>query len=446
MFDEGKYNNLGDENQPSDIQEEFTPEENNTEAIKEIITEGSPKSKDNPLIHIFRQLIKLFNAPAQAFENLRGTSIGWPFLVLLIVFLVYVVASAVIGYINTKDAWEDSLFMLSLFFPFFNIFSAGGLFLILLMIPYAIFLMIEVFGSWALSFFWSHIFAVIYRGKGKWHELAVGYILVQIFGAILAAPLLLIIYGIFIFLGEYINVAGYLALAIAVAFLGWIIFIQSRAVKVYYKLSNVKSVLVILTPILITLAIAAGYYFYYDYSLRPTYIDDLSSEEMEFDWEDFEVDDNLNTNASRNLNFSLNTNFNWNTNFDLTNFQASPADELSMDFLWENSIAMLEEVQAIETTNANDQARQEDLISLKYELKAYYEYYQEYPQSDGSEQLDGSDSLNTALAEFLGYTTNYQDPESPDYYYGYESDGQSFSLTSYLTETEEVYKITDQDL
>ena len=97
--------------------------------------------------------------------------------------------------------------------------------------------------------------------------------------------------------------------------------------------------------------------------------------------------------------------------------------------------------------NVQDIVRQRDLISLKYSLKAYYSVEGSYPVTSGQAvkiENQGTDPLSVALKDFYGGTFAAKvDPESPTYYYSYQSDGQHFTLTCWLTSKKTAYLVTD---
>lgn len=99
------------------------------------------------------------------------------------------------------------------------------------------------------------------------------------------------------------------------------------------------------------------------------------------------------------------------------------------------------------TASVTDIVRQRDLITIKYALKAYASVAGQYPTTQGqATKIEGQDSeaLYAALKNFYGGSYNLKiDPESPTYYYGYTSDGSSFTLTCYLTSKQKVFTLTD---
>lgn len=100
-----------------------------------------------------------------------------------------------------------------------------------------------------------------------------------------------------------------------------------------------------------------------------------------------------------------------------------------------------------QTATVTDIVRQRDLISLKYSLKAYASVEGTYPTTNGQlVHIEGKadEVMYTALKQFYGGSFNLKiDPESPTYYYGYSSDGTTFTLTSYLVSKKKAFMLTD---
>lgn len=99
------------------------------------------------------------------------------------------------------------------------------------------------------------------------------------------------------------------------------------------------------------------------------------------------------------------------------------------------------------TASVTDIVRQRDLIATKFALKAYASVEGRYPSTDGqATKIEGKDgeALYTALKQFYGGSYNLKiDPQSPDYYYGYTSNGTTFTLTSYLVSKQKAFILTD---
>lgn len=120
-----------------------------------------------------------------------------------------------------------------------------------------------------------------------------------------------------------------------------------------------------------------------------------------------------------------------------------PATQASLDAEQQRDLDRLVD----QTATVTDIVRQRDLVSTKYALKAYASVAGKYPSTAGQQiRVEGNtnDVLYAALKEFYGGTYNLKiDPESPNYYYGYTSDGASFTLTAYLTSKKKVFTLTD---
>jgi hypothetical protein len=100
-----------------------------------------------------------------------------------------------------------------------------------------------------------------------------------------------------------------------------------------------------------------------------------------------------------------------------------------------------------QTATVTDIVRQRDLISLKYALKAYASVEGKYPSTNGTMvRIEGKadEIMYQTLKQFYGGSFNLKiDPESPTYYYGYASDGSSFTLTAYLVSKKKTFTLTD---
>lgn len=121
----------------------------------------------------------------------------------------------------------------------------------------------------------------------------------------------------------------------------------------------------------------------------------------------------------------------------------SAATQADLDSRQQQDIARLVDT----TASVTDQVRQRDVIALKYTLLAYTSVKRTYPSTDGRQiRLEAKDDniLYQALKTFYGGNFNLRvDPESPTYYYGYTSDGQTFGLTAFLVGKNNVFQLTD---
>lgn len=100
------------------------------------------------------------------------------------------------------------------------------------------------------------------------------------------------------------------------------------------------------------------------------------------------------------------------------------------------------------TASVEDQIRQQDLISMKYDLKAYYSVKNQYPGTGGVEtKIEGqsNEAMYTELRAFFGGSYNLKvDPRGPTNYYTYTSDGSTFTLTALLTGPKTLFTVTDK--
>lgn len=105
------------------------------------------------------------------------------------------------------------------------------------------------------------------------------------------------------------------------------------------------------------------------------------------------------------------------------------------------------------TSNVNDETRKKDLANISKALKNYFLAKSKYPLAP--ETIKTSDKTSVLAVELAPtYIESLpQDPLSPDFYYGYKSDGQSFELTAVLEDKSDpsgvltgkynIYKITN---
>lgn len=108
--------------------------------------------------------------------------------------------------------------------------------------------------------------------------------------------------------------------------------------------------------------------------------------------------------------------------------------------------------QTEQTAQTRDLQRKNDLVNIKSALKQYYQINQSYPLSQKVQNLSESDNIiATQLKDFISPLP--KDPSSPTYYYGYISDGKTFTLTAVLEDKNDpngkevgnylIYEITD---
>jgi len=106
----------------------------------------------------------------------------------------------------------------------------------------------------------------------------------------------------------------------------------------------------------------------------------------------------------------------------------------------------------ISTVNANDQQRKIDLANIKTALAAYFQANQAYPvAATVAKTSDPKNALDVLVPTYLASLP--VDPISPTKYYGYQSDGKTYTLTAVLEDTTDpsgiqtgnyyIYKVTD---
>lgn len=167
------------------------------------------------------------------------------------------------------------------------------------------------------------------------------------------------------------------------------------------------------------------------------------------------LQEQLNTSIVPNVNTRVNTNTtNANTNVSNvvlnTNSAIGGGDYLQIDAQTQAKLNQDEQQEkdatVDQTASVADILRQQDVISIKYDLKAYYTVHQSYPSTNSQQirlERSADDPLYNALKNFYGGTYNQPvDPVSPEYYYGYTSDGESFTLTAYLVSKQKVFSLT----
>lgn len=104
------------------------------------------------------------------------------------------------------------------------------------------------------------------------------------------------------------------------------------------------------------------------------------------------------------------------------------------------------------TVNANDKQRKTDLANIKTALTAYFQANQSYPVATVEEKTsDPNSTLNVLIPTYLASLP--VDPLSPAKYYGYQSDGKTYTLTAVLEDVTDplgiqvgnfyIYKVTN---
>jgi flagellar basal body-associated protein FliL len=156
-------------------------------------------------------------------------------------------------------------------------------------------------------------------------------------------------------------------------------------------------------------------------------------------------------NANTRVPDALNTNTANSNTFLNTNRALGGGDYLELDEATQTELNQQEQKDkdtlVDQSTSLTDIVRQEDLITIKYRLKAYAAVNESFPTTAGTiTKLDrsSSDVLYQALKDFYGGSFNEPiDPEHPTYYYAYSSDGLTFKLTCKLVSNDKVFTVTD---
>lgn len=91
-----------------------------------------------------------------------------------------------------------------------------------------------------------------------------------------------------------------------------------------------------------------------------------------------------------------------------------------------------------EVQKGNDSERKNDLAEIKKTLEAYYQASgQKYPESGGLIKLTQTDSeIYKILSGYIN-TEFLSDPNQPEFFYGYSSDGSNFELSARLENLED---------
>jgi hypothetical protein len=133
---------------------------------------------------------------------------------------------------------------------------------------------------------------------------------------------------------------------------------------------------------------------------------------------------------------SGNTSGNLNTNLQFSSYNqptvieiptaSTPLDTTLNDWLTGNGLVISD------TPKGRDAIRKYDLNRIAVALAEYATQTKPfgYPVESAPVDITDSQNLDVALAPYLAKLP--QDPSSPEYYYGYQSDGQSFKLTAVL--------------
>lgn len=155
-----------------------------------------------------------------------------------------------------------------------------------------------------------------------------------------------------------------------------------------------------------------------------------------------------NTNVKTN---TTNANTNVSNAFLNTNLGLSGGDYLKLDATTQNTLNQKKQNDldrlVDQTLDLTDIIRQKDILELKYDILAYQVVEGSFPNSNNQlYKLDrsASDPLYAAMTTFNGGTYYERiDPESPQYYYGYTSDGTHFTLTCYLVGKKTIFQVQE---
>lgn len=160
---------------------------------------------------------------------------------------------------------------------------------------------------------------------------------------------------------------------------------------------------------------------------------------------------NVNTTTNTPDVSAANAHGNTNTVVINTNNALSGGDFVKLDAQTESTLKQQQQrdldTLVDQTASFTDVLRQQDLINLKYNALTFYAVNKAYPSTDGKQiHLDkgANDVYYQSMKEFYGGSFYEKiDPESPKYYYGYSSDGQTFQLTSYLPSKQKPFILND---
>lgn len=159
-----------------------------------------------------------------------------------------------------------------------------------------------------------------------------------------------------------------------------------------------------------------------------------------------------NVNGATNRNTNTGVNGNTNTSILNTNIFRS-GDAAKLDATTEAKLLAQKQTDlntlVDKTADFVDILRQQDLIDLRFSLRAYFAVRGSYPSTDNRPirlERGADDIFYTAMKDFYGGSYYEKiDPQSPQYYYGYTSDGQSYQLSAYLTSKKKPYYLSSDD-
>ena len=371
---------------------------------------------------VWSNLWGLVSKPRNIIPTIKeNDQIGWLLGSIFIVEIILIAIVYLVVYWLIKEKGAN-------LFDFLELFISKAWLSSILMFFYIIFLVIfGVLLGWVTSFFWGHVLANIYGGRGKWWQLAINALYIQLLSLIVGPIVFLLT-----FLTNFIDnslIKLILDILFIFAWLVWFICLYTIIIKDVYRLPLWRAIMAVLTPIIIFVLVFGGIYYYVK-SSRDNVITDNSTllNEDFFDY------------SNINVNLGLG-NYNFNTNTNTASDNISPAKEKEL-----SEMESEERLQKMDrTVDYINQRRQNDLFTLKYDLLRYYEVYQQFPVSIGLEKLDGqTDSVYLSLKDFKPFYYGLKDPEHPKYYYSYQSDGQNFTLTGYLTSAKKVLQLKNK--
>lgn len=174
----------------------------------------------------------------------------------------------------------------------------------------------------------------------------------------------------------------------------------------------------------------------------------------------FRAEKNNNRNFSNariiaNVNSNTNTNTNTTTNSSILNtniFRSGDAAKLDASTEAKLLADKQSDLNKLVDKSADfvDILRQQDLIDLRYSLRVYFAVRGSYPSTDNRPirlERNAEDVFYTAMKDFYGGSYYEKiDPQSPQYYYGYTSDGHSYQLSAYLTSKKKPFYLTSDDV
>lgn len=263
---------------------------------------------------------------------------------------------------------------------------------------------------WSLTATVIHSIAILHGGRGEWSVFAIA--LLYYFFSLL---LIQFFFGIFFLaFGTVGSFVFSLIFIIEPLFFVWSVIMLIAGVRAHYGLGWMKSFSSVVIP---PFALIFGFFstsFLLPVQVREQAIAPRSEQTQSPQPQN----QNINTTDS-------NQNFTKPNNGQIGFYKTDP--QLIAKYTTERQ----DEISKI-TETGFDGERKKDLIEMKYDLLVYFSVYQSFPKAPIPVKLDGTnDALNAAFAEFYGISRNFLDPQHPSYYYMYQSDGSSFTLSAF---------------